>query len=56
MNNDNFSQEYVSNNETAYEDVRAKETTEQLLIDEKRYGISKPIRIIIKAKLINDKD
>ena len=56
MNNDNFSQEYVSGDETRYEDVKAKEATEQLLVDEKRYGISKPKRIIIKAKLINDKD
>jgi len=56
MDNDDFSKEYVSEEETRYEDEKKEKETDKFVVEDKIYGISKPRRIIIRAKLIHDKD
>jgi len=49
-----FSEEYVKNSETSSKNEENMQESTDLEIDSKKYGISKPIRIIVRGKVIHD--
>ena len=54
---DYFSPEYGSDDRTGQTNrPKAELEIKEIKIDTEKYGINKPIRKIIKAKLIDDKD
>ncbi|MBC8205352.1 hypothetical protein ISS30_05255 [bacterium] len=54
-NNDtNFSQEYEPEEEKKTNSRKLEKEKTDFNVDEEKYGLDKPRRIIIKAKIIND--
>jgi len=61
MNDNYFSEEYSSICQTETKlkvepitDLKKIEAPQEMQVEAKKYGVSKPQRIIIKAKIIND--
>lgn len=48
-----FSEEYEQGQPTAAETVKP-ESHEKIVVDEKKYGLAKPKRIVIRGKITSD--
>ena len=56
-NSDIFDSAYAPKSKTTIkEDISEKETKAEFKIEEEKYGISKPFRVIIKAKTLHGED
>lgn len=53
---DNFSKEYISDLGTKKQDSPEIPLSQDLSIDIEKYGISKPRRLVLRSKIIHDKD
>jgi hypothetical protein len=53
---ENSSNEYISPPETTSINIEADEQQPMIQIEEEKYGMNKPFRIIVKAKISHDKD